>query len=47
MGGDMGGMGDDLSGSMPNPALEPQGDEFGMADAASGEEELPTGRELK
>lgn len=26
---------------------EPAGDEFGMADAASGEEELPTGRELK
>jgi hypothetical protein len=44
----MGGMGDDLSGaSMPNPALEPTGDQFGMADAASGEEELPTGRELK
>ena len=44
----MGGMGDDLSGAtMPNPALEPTGDEFGMADAASGEEELPTGRELK
>jgi len=44
----MGGMGDDLSGAtMPNPALEPTGDQFGMADAASGEEELPTGRELK
>jgi hypothetical protein len=28
------------------PALEPEEDEFGMADAASGEE-LPTGRELK
>lgn len=26
---------------------EPAGDEFGAADAASGEEELPTGRELK
>jgi hypothetical protein len=47
MGGDMGGMGDDLSGGMPQPAMEPQGDQFGMADAASGEEELPTGRELK
>jgi hypothetical protein len=47
MGGDMGGMGDDLSGGMPNPELAPQGDQFGMADAASGEEELPTGRELK
>jgi hypothetical protein len=47
MGGDMGGMGDDLSGGMPQPAMEPQGDEFGMSDAASGEEELPTGRELK
>jgi cell division protein ZapA (FtsZ GTPase activity inhibitor) len=43
----MGGMGDDLSGGMPAPAMEPTGDEFGMADAASGEEELPTGRELK
>lgn len=43
----MGGMGDDLSGGAPSPALEPTGDEFGMADAASGEEELPTGRELK
>jgi len=43
----MGGMGDDLSGGMPAPAMEPAGDEFGMADAASGEEELPTGRELK
>ena len=43
----MGGMGDDLSAGMPAPALEPTGDEFGMADAASGEEELPTGRELK
>jgi hypothetical protein len=47
MGGDMGGMGDDLSGGMPAPAMEPAGDQFGMADAASGEEELPTGRELK
>jgi hypothetical protein len=47
MGGDMGGMGDDLSGGMPQPAMEPQGDQFGMTDAASGEEELPTGRELK
>ena len=47
MGGDMGGMGDDLSGGMPQPAMEPAGDQFGMADAASGEEELPTGRELK
>ena len=44
MGGDMG---DDLSGGMPAPAMEPQGDQFGMADAAGGEEELPTGRELK
>jgi hypothetical protein len=43
----MGGMGDDLSGGMPAPAMEPTGDQFGMADAASGEEELPTGRELK
>lgn len=43
----MSGMGDDLSGGMPAPAMEPAGDEFGMADAASGEEELPTGRELK
>ena len=43
----MGGMGDDLSGGMPAPAMEPAGDQFGMADAASGEEELPTGRELK
>jgi hypothetical protein len=43
----MGGMGDDLSGGMPAPAMEPAGDEFGMVDAASGEEELPTGRELK
>jgi hypothetical protein len=47
MGGDMGGMGDDLSGGMPAPAMEPAGDQFGMSDAASGEEELPTGRELK
>ena len=47
MGGDMGGRGDDLSGGMPQPAMEPQGDQFGMSDAASGEEELPTGRELK
>ena len=44
--GAMGGMGDDLSGQAM-PGAEPQGDEFGMADAASGEEELPTGRELK
>ena len=43
----VGGMGDDLSGGMPAPAMEPAGDQFGMADAASGEEELPTGRELK
>jgi hypothetical protein len=44
----MGGMGDDLGGGgMPSPELEPTGDEFGMADAAGGEEELPTGRELK
>lgn len=42
----MGGMGDDLSGQAM-PSEEPQGDQFGMADAASGEEELPTGRELK
>jgi len=42
----MGGMGDDLSGQAM-PVAEPQGDQFGMADAASGEEELPTGRELK
>jgi hypothetical protein len=46
MGADMG-MGDDLSGGMPAPAMEPAGDQFGMSDAASGEEELPTGRELK
>lgn len=36
---------------MPGAELETmpgeEGDQFGMADAASGEEELPTGRELK
>jgi hypothetical protein len=32
---------------MPDASLEPQGDEFGGADAAMGEPELPTGRELK
>lgn len=37
---------------MPGAELEPMpgeegSDQFGMADAASGEEELPTGRELK
>ena len=47
MGADMGGMGDEMGGGMPQPAMEPAGDEFGMSDAASGEEELPTGRELK
>lgn len=29
------------------PGMEPMGDEFAAADAAAGEEELPTGRELK
>ena len=43
----MGGMGDEMGGGMPSPELEPAGDEFGMSDAASGEEDLPTGRELK
>lgn len=43
----MGSMGNDMGGSMPSPELEPAGDEFGMSDAASGEEDLPTGRELK
>jgi len=41
-----------MAGTMgAEPALEPTddmgGDEFGIDDAASGEEELPTGRELK
>lgn len=40
-----------MAGTMgAEPALEPtddMGDEFGMDDAASGEEDLPTGRELK
>ena len=40
-------MGGDMNSGMPNPELEPTGDEFGLANAASGEEELPTGRELK
>ena len=40
-------MGGDMSSSVPSPELEPAGDEFGLANAASGEEELPTGRELK
>ena len=48
--GGMPGMGDEggIEPSMTDlgePA--PAGDDFGMADAASGEEELPTGRELK
>jgi len=42
----------DLGGEMPpagDTGIEPSlgGDQFGAADAASGEEELPTGRELK
>lgn len=39
----------DLSGGLPDPSADMgmAGDEFGAADAASGEEELPTGRELK
>jgi hypothetical protein len=46
----MGGMG--AQGGMPGAEMTPVpgeegGDQFGMADAASGEEELPTGRELK
>ena len=46
----MGGMG--APGGMPGAEMTPVpgeegGDQFGMADAASGEEELPTGRELK
>jgi hypothetical protein len=40
-------MGGDMNSGMPSPELEPAGDEFGLANAASGEEELPTGRELK
>lgn len=39
--------GESPMGGMPSPELEPSGDEFGIADAASGEEDLPTGRELK
>jgi hypothetical protein len=48
-----GGMGDDLTGGLPSPTGDmglgsaEGGDEFATADAASGEEELPTGRELK
>lgn len=40
----MGGMSDEID-SMGEP--QDQGDDFGMADAAAGSEELPTGRELK
>lgn len=47
MGGMGSEMGDDMGSGMPSPELEPAGDEFGMSDAASGEEDLPTGRELK
>jgi hypothetical protein len=42
----------DVGGEVPpegDMGIEPSmgGDQFGMANAASGEEELPTGRELK
>jgi hypothetical protein len=39
----------DMSGGLPDPTADMGmgGDEFATADAASGEEELPTGRELK
>ena len=39
--------GADMGGELPAPEMEPMGDDFETADAASGEEELPTGRELK
>jgi hypothetical protein len=36
-----------MPGAEMTPVPGEEGDQFGMADAASGEEELPTGRELK
>ena len=43
-GADLGG---DLGGEPGLPGDEAPADDFGLSDAASGEEELPTGRELK